>query len=85
MPPEPLDLHCIGGFVIYSFYGLPRPTGDIDYYSAKPANLNLIEMAGEDSAQGTCRDVTASSCSMTVGLLFAPPTVVKSGMPERSS
>jgi hypothetical protein len=48
--PEPLDLHCIGGFVICSFYGLPRPTGDIDYYSALPANLNLIEMAGEDSA-----------------------------------
>jgi len=50
MLPGPLDLHCIGGFVIYSFYGLPRPTGDIDYYSAVPANLNLIEMAGEDSA-----------------------------------
>lgn len=33
-----------------TFYGLPRPTGDIDYYSAVPANLNLIEMAGEDSA-----------------------------------
>ncbi len=48
--PEPLDLHCIGGFVICYFYGLPRPTGDIDYYSAVPANLNLIEMAGEGSA-----------------------------------
>src|SRR5882762_9083294 len=46
MLPEPLDLHCIGGFVICYFYGLPRPTGDIDYYSAVPANLNLIEMAG---------------------------------------
>lgn len=50
MLPEPLDLHCVGGFVICYFYGLPRPTGDIDYYSAVPANLNLIEMAGEDSA-----------------------------------
>ena len=50
MLTQPLDLYCIGGFVIYSFYGLPRPTGDIDYYSAVPANLNLIEMAGEDSA-----------------------------------
>ena len=36
MLPEPLDLHCIGGFVICYFYGLPRPTGDIDYYSAVP-------------------------------------------------
>jgi|SRR5208283_1018934 len=50
MLPEPLELHCIGGFVICCFYGLPRPTGDIDYYSAVPANLNLIEMAGEGSA-----------------------------------
>src|SRR5258706_15691534 len=50
MLPEPLELHCIGGFVICYFYGLPRPTGDIDYYSAVPANLNLIEMAGGDAA-----------------------------------
>jgi hypothetical protein len=50
MLPEPLDLHCIGGFVICYFYGFPRPTGDIDYYSAVPANLNLIEMAEEGSA-----------------------------------
>ena len=50
MLPAPLDLNCIGGFVISYLYGLPRPTGDIDYYSAVPANLNLIEMAGEGSA-----------------------------------
>src|SRR5713226_349555 len=46
---EPLELHCIGGFVICYFYGLPRPTGDIDYYTAVPANINLTEMAGEGS------------------------------------
>jgi len=40
---EPLELHCIGGFVLVHFYGLPRTTGDIDYYSAVPANLNLDE------------------------------------------
>jgi len=50
MLPAPLDLNCIGGFVISYLYGLPRPTGDIDYYSTVPANLNLIEMAGEGSA-----------------------------------
>jgi hypothetical protein len=27
---EPLDLHCIGGFVITFFYGFPRTTGDLD-------------------------------------------------------
>lgn len=46
---EPLELHCVGGFILVHFYGLPRTTGDIDYYSAVPANLNLIEMAGENS------------------------------------
>ena len=46
---EPLDLHCIGGFVICNFYGLSRPTADIDYCSAVPANLNLAELAGEGS------------------------------------
>jgi hypothetical protein len=46
---EPLELHCIGGFVFAYFYGLPRSTGDIDYYTAVPANLNLDAMAGENS------------------------------------
>ncbi len=33
---EPLELHCIGGFVLTFFYGLPRTTGDIDYVTAVP-------------------------------------------------
>jgi len=48
--PEPVELHCIGGFVLAYFYGLPRTTGDIDYYTAIPAYLNLDEMAGQGSA-----------------------------------
>ncbi len=44
---EPLALHCIGGFVFACYYGLPRTTGDIDYYTAVPANLNLQAQAGE--------------------------------------
>jgi hypothetical protein len=46
---EPLELHCVGGFVITHFYGFPRTTGDIDYWTAIPANLNLAEVAGEGS------------------------------------
>jgi hypothetical protein len=46
---EPLELHCIGGFILVYFYGLPRTTGDIDYYTAIPANTNLDELAGEGS------------------------------------
>jgi hypothetical protein len=55
-PPEPWDsflreldaavnsevrLDCIGGFVITQFYGLNRPTGDVD----------VIEIAPRDAAQ----------------------------------
>jgi hypothetical protein len=50
MLKESLVLHCIGGFVSCYFYGLPRTTGDIDYYTSVPANFNLIEVAGEGSA-----------------------------------
>jgi hypothetical protein len=46
---EPLKLHCIGGFVFAHFYGLPRTTGDIDYYTAVPANFNLDQVAGQGS------------------------------------
>lgn len=46
---EPLELHCIGGFVFTYFYGLSRTTGDIDYYTAIPANLNLDDVAGQGS------------------------------------
>ena len=46
MLDEPLELHCIGGFVFTYFYGLPRTTGDIDYYTSISVNLNLDEVAG---------------------------------------
>jgi hypothetical protein len=49
MLAEPLELHCIGGFVLTFYYGLSRTTGDIDYFTAVPANLNLDEIAGQDS------------------------------------
>jgi hypothetical protein len=44
---EPLVLHCVGGFVVTLFYGFPRTTGDLDYYTALPSNFNLLEVAGE--------------------------------------
>jgi hypothetical protein len=33
---EPVHVHCIGGFVVSLFYGLPRPTADIDYFALVP-------------------------------------------------
>lgn len=48
---EPVELHCIGGFVISLLYGLPRPTGDVDYISAIPRNRleELEQLAGRAS------------------------------------
>ena len=48
---EQVQLHCIGGFVVSLFYGLPRPTGDIDYYSVFPVHCedDLKAAAGPGS------------------------------------
>ena len=44
---EPVELHCIGGFVISLLYGLPRPTGDVDYISAIPRyRIEELEQLG---------------------------------------
>jgi hypothetical protein len=47
-----VELHCLGGFVLAARYGLPRPTGDVDYIAAIPWNTvaKLEETAGRDSA-----------------------------------
>jgi hypothetical protein len=36
-PEKPVELDCIGGFGLVFYYGIPRTTGDIDYYTAVPA------------------------------------------------
>lgn len=48
---EAVELHCIGGFVLTAVYGIPRPTGDIDYISAIPRQSRdaLEALAGRDS------------------------------------
>jgi hypothetical protein len=53
--PERVEVHCIGGFVLSVFYGLPRPTADVDYYCVQPVGcVNDIEaMAGADSPLAT--------------------------------
>jgi hypothetical protein len=49
---SPIELHCLGGFVLAAAYGLPRPTGDVDYIAAIPRDTaaDLEEIAGRDSA-----------------------------------
>jgi len=46
-----VELHCLGGFVLTALYGLPRPTGDIDYIAALPGEeVGTIQaVAGRES------------------------------------
>ncbi len=48
---EPIEFHCLGGFVITLFYGLERTTSDVDVISVTPRQAvpHLIEIAGESS------------------------------------
>ena len=48
---EPIELHCIGGFVVSLLYGLPRSTGDVDYVAAIPRyrTEELEQLAGRGS------------------------------------
>ena len=34
----PVELHCVGGFVLTAVHGLPRPTGDLDYIAIAPSS-----------------------------------------------
>jgi len=51
---EPVEVHCLGGFALSVLYGLPRPTGDVDFIVIEPAtaSTDLIEIAGEESEIG---------------------------------
>ena len=48
---EKFTLRCLGGFVLAALYGLPRPTGDVDYVEITPLDRerDLIAVAGQDS------------------------------------
>jgi hypothetical protein len=48
---EPVELHCVGGFVLTAVYAIPRETSDLDYISVIPQQaLNELErIAGADS------------------------------------
>jgi hypothetical protein len=48
---EPIELYCIGGFVISMLYGLMRPTADVDYIAAVPRYRieELKRLAGRGS------------------------------------
>ena len=49
---EPVDLHCLGGFVVSLMYGVSRETSDLDVLAARAATqlANLERLAGRGSA-----------------------------------
>ena len=48
----PTELHCFGGFIVAEYYGLMRPTADIDIIEATGATdlKTLAALAGKGSA-----------------------------------
>ena len=48
---ESIELHCLGGFVVTMFYGLPRPTADADVIVISPVGVTeyLLDLAGKGS------------------------------------
>ncbi len=46
-----VSLHCNGGFVVATCYGLERPTGDVDFLAIVPSEaLNaVLSLAGKGS------------------------------------
>jgi hypothetical protein len=46
---KPVELHCLGGFVVTMLYGLARPTADIDVLAVRP-QMDLNPLAGIGSS-----------------------------------
>ena len=46
---RPVELHCLGGFVVTMLYGLRRPTADIDVLVVRPP-IDLNPLAGLGSS-----------------------------------
>jgi hypothetical protein len=42
---DPVELHCLGGFVLTMLYGLKRPTADVDVLAVRP-RMDLNPLAG---------------------------------------
>jgi hypothetical protein len=50
--PGPTEIHCLGGFVVAEYFGLSRPTSDVDIIQARGAsNLEALQgIGGKGSA-----------------------------------
>jgi hypothetical protein len=74
----PVELHCLGGFVLATAHGLPRPTGDVDYIAAIPSDTlaDLERIAGLGSALAkSMRSWPLAPITERVGARHAVPGV----------
>ena len=48
---RPVEVHCLGGFVLAALWELPRPTGDIDFVEIEPSSAapDLLRVGGQGS------------------------------------
>jgi hypothetical protein len=49
--PGEVQLHCLGGFVMTTLYGMPRPTADVDVFAVTP--WEAIKFLAELGGRGT--------------------------------
>src|SRR5512141_2304271 len=49
---EPVDFHCIGGFVVSQYLGFGRETADLDVLSVVPGQVasRVVQLAGKGCA-----------------------------------
>lgn len=49
---EPVDFHCLGGFVVSQYYGFARETADLDILTVIPRKVGerVSQIAGQGSA-----------------------------------
>ena len=52
---ETVEIHCLGGFVLFVLAELPRPTGDVDFIEVRPgpAGEELLRIAGQGTTLAT--------------------------------
>jgi hypothetical protein len=63
--PELVHVDCIGGFVVSLFYGLPRPTADVDYFAVLPYHCvdNLQEFGPPGLSSARARPTSRNPCA----------------------
>ena len=59
----PTEIHCLGGFVVAEYYGLARPTSDVDIIQVRGASTvkDVQRIGGKGSA--LARSIGSTSIS----------------------